>query len=374
MHVISDLGAGGAQRVVVNILRNTDQGKFEVCVVSLLGQVESDIHGLLAALGVPVVYLNKRIGPDPRAIMRFWRLARGFDPQIIHTHLHVIPYVLPTLLAKPNTVCIHTVHNIADKEALGLNRGIQKWAFRGRVLPVAIANEVSDSLRGMYGIEGGPVIPNGIPVETYSRPRQTREAWRVAHGFADKDIIFTCVASLSPRKQQALLLEAFATVCGTHPDVHLVLAGDGVSRSELERQAAGLGIAANVHFLGLCYDIPSILGASDVFVLASDFEGNPLCVMEAMSAGLPVVATKVGGVPELVDHGVSGILISPGNASELGSAMHKFMDDVDMRKAMGQAAGARAQQSFDDSKMGQRYQELYLRRLGWNDVSIERSQ
>jgi glycosyltransferase involved in cell wall biosynthesis len=118
-------------------------------------------------------------------------------------------------------------------------------------------------------------------------------------------------------------------------------------------------LTSRVHFLGLRTDIPDVLGASDVFVLSSAYEGNPLSVIEAMAAGLPVVSTSVGGVPELLENGKEGFIVQPGNAEQLSDAMMTLLKDGHLRGAMGAAAATRAKEKFDVSAMIRAYEELY---------------
>ena len=127
----------------------------------------------------------------------------------------------------------------------------------------------------------------------------------------------------------------------------------------LEEQAKNLGLANRVHFLGLRSDIPDVLGATDVFVLSSDWEGNPLSVMEAMASGLPIVSTDAGGVPTLFERGKEGFIVARGDAQALGNSMASLLRDRETRVSLGRAAARRAKQNFDVSTMVQAYEELY---------------
>ena len=370
MHVVPCLLPGGGERVAVHILRKTDRTTFDVCLVSMLGPRQTDLEKMLEDSGVPVFYMNKRVGPDPRAFLRAYRIIGELRPDVVHTHMHVIPYILPALMMGRIPVCVHTVHNVADKEATGLNRRIQSFAFQRGVVPVAIAVEVAATIKKIYGIGTFPVIPNGIPVSEYASAEQSSETWRGLHGFATEDLIYVCVASLSPPKGHALLLQAFASGPALEENAHLVLAGDGPLRESLTQLARELKIGGKVHFLGRSTDVPTILGSADVFVLASRYKGNPLCVMEAMAAGKPVVATAVGGIPELVQDGESGILCYSQDSNEFSRAMYRLGKDADLRREMGRAARSRALDMFDDRTMADRYKELYLDCLARRNGSL----
>jgi glycosyltransferase involved in cell wall biosynthesis len=130
-------------------------------------------------------------------------------------------------------------------------------------------------------------------------------------------------------------------------------------RGELETQVIGLGLASRVRFLGLRTDIPEVLAACDVFVLSSEFEGNPLSVLEAMAASLPTVSTAVGGVPSLLENGTSGILVDSGDTEGFSKAMESLLSNRDLRRSMGAAAARRARERFDVANMVRAYEEVY---------------
>jgi glycosyltransferase involved in cell wall biosynthesis len=143
------------------------------------------------------------------------------------------------------------------------------------------------------------------------------------------------------------------------PRTHLLIVGHGELRHDLERHIDALGLWEQVHVLGVRSDVPRLLNAADVFVLSSDWEGSPLSVMEAMAAGTPVVSTAVGGVPELIEEGESGLLVPPGDARALDGAMQYLLDNPDVRTSMGAASAKRAMEHFDLRVMTEAYEELY---------------
>jgi glycosyltransferase involved in cell wall biosynthesis len=263
---------------------------------------------------------------------------------------------------------VHTVHNLAEREMDDWSgRVVRRIAFRRGVVPVAIASEVADSIRRVYGIDGFPLIPNGIPVDAFRSPSLDREGWRNKEGFAPTDVLFVCVAGLRPQKNPALLVEAFHRGPASDPRARLLFVGRGDLQSELERRIGALGLQERVHLLGLRSDVPEILNAADVFVLSSDYEGNPLSVMEAMAAGKPMICTAVGGVPELVEGGC-GLLVAPRDARAFSEAMRHMLESPKARKSMGEASARRAVERFDLRVMTKVYEDLY-RKLTTNDRS-----
>lgn len=360
LQILPNFGSGGAERMAAYLIRTLDRTRYEVAAISLFDRTETDVQGIIDTSGVRVWYLGKHLGPDLRMYARVGSVLRSYRPHVIHTHKYVLKYLMPFVACKSAPVWVHTVHSLATKEVDRLGQLVNRVCFARGVVPVAIAVEVARSLERLYGIEQTVIIPNGVPVEAYGPAVEKRSNWRISQGFAPDDVIYVCVASLSPQKNHALLLEAFAKGLASDPRAHLVLAGDGPLKSGLEASAVRLGIGGHVRFLGLRQDIPDILNAADVFVLASDWEGNPLSVMEAMAAGKPVVATAVGGVPELVDPEVSGILVPPRDVASLSQALVRLMDP-ELRRKMGERGRTVALSRFGIERMARSYEELYER-------------
>jgi glycosyltransferase involved in cell wall biosynthesis len=230
-------------------------------------------------------------------------------------------------------------------------------AFRVGAAPVAICHFIAKSITRSYGVAPRAIIPNGIPVARFSQPLQSRSEWRRANAIPEDAMVFTCVARLAAPKNITVLLEAFAAL-NRREDI-LVLAGDGPHRAQLEDEARSRGLAGSVRFLGTRLDVPELLGASDAFVLPSSWEGHPLSVMEAMAAGRAVVATNVGGVPELVSHDETGLLVASEDVVGLASAMRSIAEHEELRERLGRDAGRFASKELDVSLMATRYDALY---------------
>ncbi|QYJ15075.1 D-inositol-3-phosphate glycosyltransferase [Rubrobacter xylanophilus DSM 9941] len=371
LHVLPRIGPGGAETMAVRLMLGLDRTRFEVAAVSLFDPSGTEQEAALAEGGVPVWYLGKRRGFDPRIFRRLAGVVFRFRPHVVHTHRHVLYYLLPLLLARGAPAAVHTVHTLPEREVGIAGRLAHRLAFLRGAVPVAIAAEISEGLRRVYA-STGPLIPNGIPVETFSRSEAERVAWREREGFSAEDVLFVCVARLSPVKRHDLLLEAFSRCAAAFPRARLLLAGEGELRRDILRRAEGLGLRERVSLLGVRPDVADLLAASDAFVLASSWEGNPLSVMEAMAAGLPVVCTAVGGVPELVEDGISGLLVPPGEAESLAGAMGRLLGDRALRELMGRKAAAAAKR-FDLGVMVRAYQDLYRSVLaaGGGDRPVE---
>ncbi len=359
VHIVPMLSPGGAERVAVHIVRGLNSQRYEPVVISYTGRLGCDLDRLLEEAGIEVHYLGKRPGFDYRIYCRLPSVLKGCRPDIVHTHLHVLRYASPFVLPLNKTPVLHTVHNLAEREIEPRLRWLQRYALNHGVLPVAVAEEVAVSLGRLYGIQRCRVISNGIPTDRYARPEVPRKEWRAREGFRENDVLFVCVARFWPQKNHALLLKAFHQGPASDPNTHLVLVGEGVLREQLEEQVKKLGLSSQVHFLGLRTDIPEVLGAMDVFVLSSDFEGNPLSVMEAMASGLPIVSTAAGGVPELFENGKEGLIVQPGDVQGLSNCMSTLMRNREARQSLGMAAARRARAKFGVSTMVHAYEVLY---------------
>ena len=373
VQIVPLLSPGGAERVAVHIARGVNRRRYEPIVISFTGRVGCDLDHMLEEAGIEVSYLGKHPGFDYRVYSRLDSVLKEYEPDVIHTHLHVLRYALPSMLLRKGAAMLHTVHNLAEREIEPRARLIQRYALTHGVKPIAVAEEVAASLEKLYGVHGCQVISNCIPTDLYANPRTPPEEWRTKAGFKDDDILFVCVARFWPQKNHALLLKSFALGPASDPRAHLVLVGEGDLRAELEEQARKLNLAGKVHFLGLRSDIPDVLGAMDVFVLSSDFEGNPLSVMEAMAAGLPIVSTAAGGVSNLFEAGKEGFLVPTGDLQGLAKSMNSFLKYQAARKSRGAAAASRAKENFDVSNMVRAYEQVYEDLVAHSDRRNARS-
>lgn len=364
LQVIPTLQAEGAQRMLANLSRALRRSGHEVGVVSLFDAWGSSVEGQLRSDGVELHLLGKRMGVDPRMVRRIARAVARFAPDVIHTHLYVLKYLLPTFAIRRRCPVVHTVHSLARHEGgTRADEIVQFFAFRMGVAAVAIGDAVADSMRRLYRASPRRTIPNGIPVEDYAPSAGAREEVRASIGVPADAFAFAMVGRLSREKDHAACLAALASPRLRALSPHLIVAGDGVLRDELSHQALALGIGGRVHFLGARGDVPRVLAAADAFVLSSRYEGHPLCVMEAMAAGKPVVATAVGCVPENVSSS-TGRLVPAGDAAALESALRELASDLPLARALG-AAGLRvARERFDASTMAGAYEELYRELLG----------
>ncbi len=364
VQIVPMLGPGGAERVVVDIATGLNRERFETGVISIWRRTGCELEQALDDGDVGVEYLGKGWGFDGRTFHRLHRALRDFRPDVVHTHLQVLRYAFPSLLLQRPGLTLHTVHNLAEREVEPRAQVLQKYAFRHGVMPIAVSKEVSLSLKRLYGVAPSRVIANGIRTSHYANPQVSRKEWRVRAGFNEGHVLFVCVARLMEQKNHALLLKAFAQGPASDARAQLVLVGDGPLGEKLLAQAESLGLARQVRFLGVRSDVADVLGASDVFVMSSDWEGNPLSVMEAMASGLPLVCTAAGGVPDLFANGREGFLVQPGDGRGMANSMAFLLRSAESRLAMGAAGARRAKEYFDVSRMVHAYEQLYEKAIG----------
>jgi glycosyltransferase involved in cell wall biosynthesis len=359
LQAIPTLGLGGAERLVASLASHLLCWGHSVAVVAQYESTGSWIEKRLASEGVELHFLGKRPGPDVRIVPRTARAIRRFYPDVVHSHsAHVLRYAIPAVAMAARCPIVHTLHNVAEYEADAPGKILQYVAFRAGVTPVAIGRAVAESLRRVYRLVPRHVIPNGIPIGDFAPPPESMEELRVALDLPPGAPTFVAVGRFMEQKNHITLLHAFASDRLRSLGAHLLLVGDGELRGALERTVLELGLGSRVRFLGNRPDVPRLLHAADVFVLASRWEGNPLSVMEAMAAGRPVVATAVGCVPELVVNG-AGQLVAPGDIAGLERAMFELASDLPLARAQGAAAAAVARDRFDSALMARAYERLY---------------
>jgi len=235
------------------------------------------------------------------------------------------------------------------------------------VAAVAVGEQVRHSLRELYGAEPAATIPNGIDSNAFRRPG-ARQQWRQENGFTEGDFLIASVARLEPQKNPLGLIESFAQAFGAQafgdaPHWRLLLAGDGSLRETAREYSTRRGVGARVHFLGVRVDVAEMLAACDLFALSSNWEGSPLAVMEAMAAGLPVVATAVGSVPELVADGETGLLVTPGDERSFAVALASLACNPGRRHELA-AAAVRHAAAFSVDAMVASYAGLFERLAG----------
>lgn len=357
-HVIYSLATGGLENGVVNLV-NAGGPEFRHAIVCLSSA--GSMRDRLKA-GVEVISLGKRRGHDLGAVRRLVGVLRRMRPAIVHSRNWAAFDGVPAARLAGVPVVVHGEHgrDVADPHGRNLRRKLARRILSPLVTRfVTVSRDLERWLVEDVRIPARKVlsIHNGVDLARFGerRPRVARETLKLP---SDAVVVGT-VGRLDPVKDQAGLIRSFATVLAEHPEAYLIIAGDGPCREDLTRLAVDLGVGRRVRLLGDCPDVPLVLSAMDLFVLPSIAEGMSNTVLEAMAAGLPVIATGVGGNPELVEEGTTGRLVPPQQAAALTAAMAAYLDDPNLRTLHGKASRQRATEHFALTRMCDAYTSLY---------------
>ena len=363
VHVVLTLDVGGLEEVVLRLLAHTDRKRFTPLVYAL------DAPGAMAweldALDVPLRVFHRAPGIDPVLPVRIARCLARDGVRLLHTH-NASPHLYGAMgasLARVGTRrragprVIHTKHG---RNLPHLPRKVLLNRFASSLTDrvVAVSDDAAEVALHIEHVPEAKVmtIRNGVDTATFC-PGDPQAA-RARLGLPEGGFHVGIVARLAPVKDHATLLEAFALLRRARPDAHLTLLGDGPERAALVSRAGAPDLAGSVHFAGARRDIASVLPAFDVFALSSTSEGISLTLLEAASAGLPIVATRVGGTPEVVVDGETGVLVPPSDPAAFAAALGALARRPD-RAALGRAGRARVERGFSVEKMAGAYQDLY---------------
>ena len=329
---------GGAEEMVLNLVRRLP-GRYEPAVVCIhhAGPIGEEI----ARTGVrfEVLGLNPGIA-RPLDVLKLRDSLYRIQPTIVHTFLLTGSlYGRFAAMMAGVPVVIGTEVNIYANKRPGHAR-VEKWLMQGTDTVIASAASVKDFYIRQVAADPAKVdvIYNAVD---WSQLETTmgRDAFRDAMGVPRDVVLAGIIARLTEQKAHRVLFEALAQ----HPGLlhlHLLVIGDGELRDELRQRVATLGLTSRVHFAGARRDLGNILAAVDLFTMPSLWEGLPLSLVLAMGAGLPVVATRVAGIPEVVQDNVSGLLVAPGNSGELAEALTRLVTDANLRRSLGDHARA----------------------------------
>ena len=360
LKVTTGLAYGGAETQLKNLALRLKQRKWSLSVVSMLPP-KAYVDELESA-GICIYNLRmRRKVPDPRALFGLVAIVRRERPLLIHSHMiHANLLARMTRLFVKVPVLICTAHSITEG---GRPREL---AYRLTDSLADITTQVSEAGKQRY-IQVGAVpphkivcIPNGIDTSRFQPNPTVRQAVREQLGCAPDAFVWLTVGRLEPVKNHLELLRAFREVAAVHPHARLLIAGQGSLQAATEQRIAELGLAKRVRLLGVRRDIPDLLNAADAFVLPSLWEGMSLTLLEASATALPIVATDVGGNPEVVLEGKTGYLVPPKDVGALAYAMLRVMNlPEDDRVSMGQAGREHVVQNFDLERVVDQWEALY---------------
>jgi glycosyltransferase involved in cell wall biosynthesis len=370
LFVITSTRVGGAEKMLFEVAKHLkEEGvAIQVCVLKEKGPYAAKLE----SFGVPVCSLSIGEAKGIRGVLacllglpRLIRVMRGFKPQIVHAFLF-----RANLLARIAAPLSRVPINVSSIRIIENQRpyyfALDRWTSFLVTRHVAVSQRVKEVTcrRSRIADDQVSVIRNGIQIEEV-RGKRTNSAASAAgvakpvRCFAKNGLVCGTVARLDPQKGLSFLLRGFAILAREFPSLQLVFVGEGPERSSLECLATELSISNRVRFTGLAANPFVYLRQMDVFVLPSLYEGLPNALLEAMSVGIPVVATRVGGVDEVVQDQETGLLIPPGNSEAIAEAVRFVLTHSDRAEQMAVASRAWICERFSLDRMLKEYDELY---------------
>lgn len=356
----TSMGMGGADKQLLSAAQEIRSRGHEVLIVSLtpLGPMGLEAR----SIGIPTESLGMRRGfADPRGLVRLVRLVRAWRPDVLHSHMvhaNIMARTLRPFVRVP--AMVSTIHNIYEGGRLRMaayrltNRLVDQMTIVSQAAADRFVTE------GIVPKELLRVIPNGVDTDRFRNvPASARESWRRSLG-VEQEFVWLAIGRFEIAKDYPNMLRGFVRVRERHLGAVLLLVGQGSLQGETEALAQAPGLGGAVRFLGVRHDIPELMSAADGYVLSSAWEGMPMVLLEAAAAGLPIVATMVGGNHEVVSDGESGFLVPPRDHDALGSAMLRLMGlSAAQRRAMGEGGREHVRTRYGVGQVAERWESLY---------------
>jgi glycosyltransferase involved in cell wall biosynthesis len=354
--LLNSFHSGGTEHQMTQLISRLDQELFTIHVACL--GAEGALRDRVESAGLSITEFpihSLKSASTARQMLRFARWCRARGVQIVQTcDFYANVFGLPAAALARVPVRIGSRRDVFMPERTPAQQRLQRLAYRFAHRVVANSSAAVDRLIE-EGVAVGKIahIANGLDLDRYDTSARAARPRRV----------IATVANLRPGKGHEVLLKAAASIVRRIPDVTFLIVGDGPRREELERLAATLRVSAQVQFAGYRTDVPEILRQADVFAFPSFMEASPNAVIEAMAAGLPTVATRVGGIPEVIEHDRSGLLVAPGDDRALAAALVRVIERPALASQLGEAAREAVGTRFSFDRMVGEFQQLYFDEL-----------
>jgi glycosyltransferase involved in cell wall biosynthesis len=372
MRIISRMNVGGPARHVAILHDGLDPERFDsILVYGEVGSTEGSLKSLLGpeTNTVAIPELGREISPlaDSVTLFKLIRLIRATRPDIVHTHTAKAGFagrLAARLAGVP--IIVHTFHGHVfhgyfsprkTQVFLQIERRLASTSHR----LVTISPRLRDEIAG-FGVADASkfeVVPLGLRIAAHGEHPRRTGAFRQSLGISHDALLVGAVGRLVPIKNLGMLLEAVRIARQDIPNVQVVFVGDGELRRELADSASGLGISDIVTFAGWQSDLPSVYADLDVTVIASHNEGTPACLIEAMASGCPVIATSVGGVPDMIEPGQTGQLVPAGDVEALARAIVRVGKEPDQARRMAEQARGESLSRYDERRLVSDMERLY---------------
>lgn len=364
VHLIYKLDFGGLENMLVQRINRMPATAYRHAVVALTDI--TDFANKISKPGVGLYALHKRPGSSPGTHLALWKLLRQLRPAVLHTYnLSAIEYAPAALLAGV-PVRINGAHGRELSDPDGLNQRHKQ--LRRLMLPFydCCYGNSADLVAWNRSVIGVPehkscLLGNGIDTDRFQPG--PRAALLAASGFASDSMVIGTVGRVQAVKDHAGLIDAFIALRTRMPEqaarLRLAVIGDGPQLAQLRAKVSAAGLDAQVWLPGARSDVATLLGGVDVFAMSSLAEGTPGSALEAMACGLPVVGTRVGGLPEVIDDGVSGLLVPPADPAAMAAALAHYVASPALARQHGAAGRQRVMRLYNLNAMVAAYQGLY---------------
>jgi sugar transferase (PEP-CTERM/EpsH1 system associated) len=363
-HVIYRLAVGGLENGLVNLINNLPREAYAHAIVCVTEA--TDFRRRITRPDVAIHEIRKRPGKDIAAYGRMWRTLRALKPRVVHTrNLPAIDMLAPARFAGVRRF-VHSEHGLDLIEIDGRNRKYNRLRWLSRAVVdryVTVSADLNTWLRSEIGVPETRLttIYNGVDTQRFAPGGARRAA--LPPGFAGEDsIVIGTIGRLDPLKNQTALVDAFLHILAARPALRtrlrLALIGDGPERAKIEAMLGAAQARDLVWLSGFRDDTPQLYRAFDLFVLPSRREGISNTLLEAMASGVPVIATRVGGNPEILPEGIAGDLVEP-ESGAIAAAILALVDQPDRRRAYGEGGRAHVLRSFSLDTMVKKYDRIY---------------
>ncbi|NNF60388.1 MAG: glycosyltransferase [Gammaproteobacteria bacterium] len=356
LYVTDSLKIGGAETLLLDMARDFTARGHQVEIAYF---TDGPLRGEFAALGITPHRLSRHGLKNPGALLRMALLIRRFKPNVIHTHLRksdLAGQLTARLMQVP--VRVSTAHNIDPWRSNRALSAIAAACTAGCHKIIAVSSEVCDYTVNVAGESADKVVTicNGIDLQRFD-PATVQPA--SGDPWDSAGPLIGIIGRLDPQKDHATFLAAAALISAQEPRARFVIVGDGIERNRLARLAAKLNLGEKAVFAGLQRDMPAVLAALDIIVFSSRWEGLPVALLEALAMCRPVVGTAVGGIPGVIEHGTTGLLVPPAEPAALAERIRQLLGDDALAARLGAAGRRLVAQQYSQRRMHDQVLALY---------------
>lgn len=293
VQIIPSFGVGGAEKVVLDYLTYFNRGNIEMIAISMYENENTIYDKFIESNGIDVVYLNKKSGLDLSISIKIKKIVDEFKPDIIHSHLHSMKYVILSGIRNRNIKLFHTIHSDPKKDAGKIDKIFNKFAFKFlNCTPIALSENLAFDINKFYGVNNSFIIYNGVDIEKFKKIRLSKEEIRKILNIPENSFIIGHIGRFTYTKNHEFIINLFSRFSKINKEAYLILVGDGELKIKIEQKVEYLGLSDKVRFLGLRSDIAEILKAMDVFLFPSHYEGFPITLIEAQASNLRCVVSN----------------------------------------------------------------------------------